>query len=71
MKLSPIFIGIGLVLLLYLIWVTMSAIGLKGVTDAQQIQTIRQQAGLFLLSLFLALISLVLLAQFLLPVHPG
>jgi len=63
--------GTAIAFLLYFIWLGMSAIGLKGVTDAQQIQTIRQQAGLFLLSLFLALISLVLLAQFLLPVHPG
>ena len=63
--------GTAIAFLLYFICLGMSAIGLKGVTDAQQIQTIRQQAGLFLLSLFLALISLVLLAQFLLPVHPG
>ena len=63
--------GAAIAFLLYFIWLGMSAIGLKGVTDAKQIRTIRQEAGLFLFVLSLGLISLVLLAQFLLPVRPG
>jgi len=62
MKLSPIFIGIGLVLLLYLIWVTMSAIGLKGVSEDKPIKDIRQEAGLSLLGL--ALLSGTILALY-------
>jgi hypothetical protein len=64
-------LGAGIAFLLYFIWLGMSAIGLRGITNAQQIRTIRQQAGAFLFLLFLTLISLILLAQFLFPVHPG
>ena len=53
MKLSPVFIGVGMVLLLYLIWITMSSIGLKGVSEDKPIKEIRQEAGLSLLGLAL------------------
>lgn len=59
---TSFFLGIGLLGLLYLIWVIMSGIGLRGVTIDADIATIRQQAGLSLLSL--ALLSLITLAVY-------
>jgi len=54
---QPIFIGIAMVTLLYFIWITMSGIGLKGVTQGQDIKDIRQEGGLSLLILtFLSLV---------------
>ena len=50
---SPFIIGLGMVVLLYLIWIIMSAIGLKGVSEDKPIKEIRQEAGLSLLGLAL------------------
>ena len=50
---SPFIIGLGMVVLLYLIWIIMSAIGLKGVNEDKPIKEIRQEAGLSLLGLAL------------------
>ena len=63
--------GAAIAFILHFIWLGMSAIGLKGVTAAKQIRTIRQEAGAFLFLLFLTVISLIFLFQFLFPVHPG
>lgn len=63
--------GAAIAFLLYFIWLGMSAIGLRGVTGAKHIRAIRQEAGLFLLTLALAGITLYYLFQFLFPVHPG
>ena len=61
MKPSSIFIGASMVGLLYLIWVTMSAVGLKGITEDKSITEIRQEAGLSLLGLTLLSVTILIL----------
>ncbi len=58
----PIIAGVGMVTLLYLIWIIMSGIGLRGVTKDESIKDIRQEAGLSLLGL--TLLSLLILAVY-------
>ena len=61
---QPILIGIGMISLLYFIWVIMSAVGLKGVSEAASIKDIRQHAGLSLLGLTVLSLILVLIYHF-------
>lgn len=55
--------GAAIAFILYFIWLGMSAIGLRGVTDAKQIRTIRQEAGLFLLGLTILSATILILIK--------